>query len=103
MSALKRILLFGFFSFCVSVPFNKTNAQFGPSDPFTTPPQPLDTDFDPPTDPCNTPQNPDEPPVYCPIDGGLAFLLFIGAGYGFFARRSADRQDDNESSYRTTI
>jgi hypothetical protein len=46
---------------------------------------------DPPTDPCEVPQNPDEPPVYCPIDGGLAFLLLAGVGYGVGKYRSSER------------
>ena len=51
---------------------------------------------DPPTDPCEVPQNPDEPPVYCPIDGGLAFLLAAGVGYGVLKNRTAHQGKKEE-------
>ncbi|HEV7333825.1 MAG TPA: hypothetical protein VGN63_22515 [Flavisolibacter sp.] len=97
MKKIKRILLFFAFFFVLHAITGKTYAQFGASEPFggsgtTGTTETTEEPYIPPTDPCNEPQNPDEPPVYCPIDGGLAFLLVIGAGYGVFINRSSQKK-----------
>ncbi len=50
---------------------------------------------DPGCDPaCNcrvNPDDPDGPPIICPIDSGLYALLAIGIGYGIIKVRNAKR------------
>ena len=95
MRKLKRILLFCFFFFVLNEICIETKAQFGATEPFSGTSQTAETLDDPPTDPCNDPQNPDEPPVYCPvpIDSGLAFLLIVGIGYGILINRSSQKKE----------
>lgn len=49
-------------------------------------------------DPCNDPNNP--PPVGCPIDGGLTFLIAAGVGYGIKKVRDSrkEKQDHPEEA-----
>ena len=56
---------------------------------------------DPPTGPCfpicdpDTGECPPVPPECIPIDGGLAFLLAAGLGYGVLKNRSSNRKEQN--------
>jgi hypothetical protein len=45
-------------------------------------PDPLATEEDPPTECYPSPDPDTQPDPYCPLDGGLVFLLIAGAGYG---------------------
>lgn len=71
--------------------------------------QPVKAQFgdDPPTGPCNPLCDPDTgecpplPPECIPIDGGLAFLLLAGVGYGVLKNRSQNSEGQNESTLPT--
>ncbi|NTS43756.1 hypothetical protein HRG84_22940 [Flavisolibacter sp. BT320] len=59
---------------------------------------------DPPPPSTCLPGDPDYDPRLCvPIDGGLAFLLMAGVGYGVLKNRSTNRKEQNEPSTPTDI
>ena len=108
MRKLEKILLFCAFFFVLHAITGKTHAQFGTSEPFagSGPTGTLDDD-DPPTGPCypicdpDTGECPPLPPECIPIDGGLAFLLAAGVGYGVLRNRSSQKKEQKNHQETT--
>lgn len=79
MGSRKYVLLFGFSLATMLCGVQKAQAQDG--------------DDPPPPSSC-LPTDPDYDPRLCvPIDGGLAFLLAAGLGYGVLKNRSSNRKE----------
>jgi hypothetical protein len=75
----KYVLLFGFGLATMLCGVQKVKAQDDPPPPSSC--LPTDPDYD--------------PRLCVPIDGGLAFLLLAGVGYGVLKNRSSNRNEQN--------
>ena len=82
-----KILLLGCLAFPMVTSYGQdiwpqqTADPVAATEPAATP-DPLATEEDPPNECLPSPDPDTQPDPYCPLDGGLVFLLIAGAAYG---------------------